>query len=1032
MKYDAFISYRHSEVDMEIAKKVHAGLESFKVPVPVQKRAKKKRIRRVFRDQEELPIGSDLDETIATALYQSEFLIVICSPRTLESEWVMKEIDTFISMHGKSNIMAVLVEGEPWQSFPPQIMTDDYGRAIEPLAADVRGATKKERNEKLKSELLRLAAPILGCTYDDLKQRHRERKIRKTLGTVAAIAGAVAVAGSAFGVYSFTVANRMKRLAEEKSALAQEKEDLADELTSINYELSYSMEAQLANQSSYLAATSDMLYTQGNREDAVLVAAAALPDYEGEKPYIPEAEFALSKYLYAYSCGDSLGVDRSLTHDMPVISMVGNSDSRYMASVDSVGAIYIWETATGEKLLKLDASTDAHGTKVIPCDIAIDDENLYVVNKFGFTKYDFSGGVVYSVDAPDVITGAEFFIEDGLVFAKNEYEVFVFDTRRGVITAEVYSEGNLNLGTIMDYCAESGYFVITHYEFGLNYTGISIINCRHGYSEKYIELEGCEVYEVNVMEDGTVAALVAKNNDYGMGGAVKTDLLSIDCASGEVLWSDYEEYKIDYSRRFWIYLENRQYSDSYGEVIPETVVMLGSTISTYDSMTGELKAQWGMSSMISGIKIVDDYELGYVIQTNGNIDLVNFTNGAIYPNSVIATGKTIEDIWIKNGIYAIMETQNKDVTLMSYHKAPDLEAIDTDVRGTDGVLSTNEDYFVTYGMLSDMNYSFYSVDGEYYGSYDVSCGDYKKFSGFTSDNYFVMVQDIGCVCYWYNPIDDISYSCELFADYTSSYMMITDAYYTRNKQYALFRSGQYYSVVDLVNKTEIYAGYNGNAITGAAVSEDGSTVYLAFVDNAFCVIDCATDTSKEYDGLGLNTASMVNDNIVVSDDGKYVAVCCKDAVVRTLDTEAGIVTAELEIFSTQNCFMSFFTDMTMVLVHCNDEIINVIDAEDGNIFSQISMKVQNIRSMSVDWELNYYVIVSDDGVTLLNASDYKPVAFAPRGFGYITSTHTFLERYADTIYTTKYKNYEELIDEVGAQFPGAELTDEEMAKYNII
>ena len=44
----------------------------------------KKKIERVFRDQEELPIGSDLADNIKQALAESEFLIIICSPRTPE------------------------------------------------------------------------------------------------------------------------------------------------------------------------------------------------------------------------------------------------------------------------------------------------------------------------------------------------------------------------------------------------------------------------------------------------------------------------------------------------------------------------------------------------------------------------------------------------------------------------------------------------------------------------------------------------------------------------------------------------------------------------------------------------------------------------------------------------------------------------------------------------------------------------------------------------------------------------------------
>ena len=80
MNYDAFISYRHTPLDMEVAQKLHKALETYHIPNSVQKKTGQKRISRVFRDQEELPIGSDLNDKISDALKEAEYLIVICSP----------------------------------------------------------------------------------------------------------------------------------------------------------------------------------------------------------------------------------------------------------------------------------------------------------------------------------------------------------------------------------------------------------------------------------------------------------------------------------------------------------------------------------------------------------------------------------------------------------------------------------------------------------------------------------------------------------------------------------------------------------------------------------------------------------------------------------------------------------------------------------------------------------------------------------------------------------------------------------------
>ncbi|MBP5151469.1 MAG: toll/interleukin-1 receptor domain-containing protein [Lachnospiraceae bacterium] len=320
MRYNAFISYRHAPLDMEIAKKVHTGLETYKIPASVKKRLGINKINRVFRDQEELPIGSNLSDNIGEALEGSEFLIVICSPRTPGSEWVQKEIETFISLHGRDRVLAVLIEGEPDESFPPLLLKDAEGNSVEPLAADVRGATAKERNKKFKTEILRLVAPVIGCTYDDLRQRHRERVIRRTISLVSAAALVIALAGAAFGIYNAQVADRMSRLAAEKAQLAEEKTQLADdktklaeEKTQLADEILKEFRLKQENQSRFFAEESLTLLKAGEREDAALVAMAGLPSVGNDRPYVPEAEYALSEALHAYDTGATMTLTRCLT-----------------------------------------------------------------------------------------------------------------------------------------------------------------------------------------------------------------------------------------------------------------------------------------------------------------------------------------------------------------------------------------------------------------------------------------------------------------------------------------------------------------------------------------------------------------------------------------------------------------------------------------------------------------------------------------------------------------------------------------------
>ena len=145
-KYDAFISYRHLEPDSFVAENVHKLLENYRIPKKFRKSLGRKKINRIFRDREELPITDNLNDQIIESLKQSEYLIVICSPRLEESKWCKREIETFVEERGKKNVLLVLADGEPDTAFPKAV----YDGTAEPLAAEARGKNNFQRKKLLK------------------------------------------------------------------------------------------------------------------------------------------------------------------------------------------------------------------------------------------------------------------------------------------------------------------------------------------------------------------------------------------------------------------------------------------------------------------------------------------------------------------------------------------------------------------------------------------------------------------------------------------------------------------------------------------------------------------------------------------------------------------------------------------------------------------------------------------------------------------------------------------------------------------
>ena len=315
-KFDVFISYRHADLDSAVAGYLQKALEHYRIPREIRKKCGKTNIRRVFRDEEELGVASDLFSEIEENLKQSEFLLVVCSPRIVESKWCLREIETFIKYRGRENVLAVLIEGEPDVSFPPILLEQG-----EPLAADLRGRDKRHVLRHARERMPRLVAPLIYCSYDELYQRHRVYKMRRAL----ALASLTAVVALGFGAVAVTQ----------------------------NMEITRNYQAKLENQSRYLAQKSAVLLNQGDREAALLVALAALPESstDDSRPYVAEARIALENALYTYTPDVRLRPMNILEHkSAPLAYSDYNYDEMVMLTLDSEGRVYIWDGETNKNL----------------------------------------------------------------------------------------------------------------------------------------------------------------------------------------------------------------------------------------------------------------------------------------------------------------------------------------------------------------------------------------------------------------------------------------------------------------------------------------------------------------------------------------------------------------------------------------------------------------------------------------------------------------------------------------------------------
>ena len=325
--YNAFISYRHAPLDIKIAEHIQKQLEHFHVPHKLKGEIKHDRITRIFRDKDELPITSDLTETITNALENSEHLIVICSTNTKESMWVKREIQTFLKTHTKDQIFTVLCDGEPQDVIPEELLTgekeivDAFGCKhlinvpVEPLSCDYRLPKRRADRE----ELPRLAAGILGCSYDELQRRNRQYRMRR----IAAVVAAAFVGVAAFGGY------------------------MLYSRTQINAAYMDS----LRTRSTFLANESRQLLESGKRADAIQLALAALPaDKKDKTPVTAPAIRAITDATGAYTSNKGVNFTPAWNYKCKysVKTSITTEDLSYLGALDNAGNIYCWNTASRE------------------------------------------------------------------------------------------------------------------------------------------------------------------------------------------------------------------------------------------------------------------------------------------------------------------------------------------------------------------------------------------------------------------------------------------------------------------------------------------------------------------------------------------------------------------------------------------------------------------------------------------------------------------------------------------------------------
>ena len=1032
MKYNAFISYRHKELDMEIAKKLHKGLETFHIPRPVQKKYGKKRIERVFRDQEELPIGSDLDDNITKALTESEYLIVVCSPRTPESYWVCKEIDSFIALHNREHVLAVLIEGEPADSFPPQLLTDEKGNPVEPLAADVRGATPAERDKKFKTELMRLVSPLIGCSYDELRQRHRERIMRRNMSVIGGIAGTAAVLGLAFGLYNASVATQMKMLADEKAELAEKSAKLASEKSALADEILLQYQETQKNQSRFYAEKSLTLLEQGKREIAALIAMEGLPDESGDRPYVPECEYALSRALHVYDNGNQLDYDRLLSHDQPVSDMKLNFDRKYLLSRDSGDNVYLWDTEDWSLIVKIPFYLySKYGNDQVVA-MEADAEYIYVAMKSGISVYDHEGSEVKRIDVDGDNYSAVFDCAGHLAFMIRTDCVCSVDMESGKIINSVEIGWDRFFGSKVEYGGNGLLLIVNSPYWEGDKTCISVIDAHKGLLRE-IPVADETVLRMAVSKDGHVAVLSCNKDFWHSDAGVERMMLEwIDPNEGRI-WKKKTNISVSNAITFTSHMKIQQYS-AESEDVCRIIVALEDNVYEWDAETGEELVTFPVSNDVQTLLVAESADYGIVAYSDGIMDWINTKTGTRLDVQRVESRLALDDLLFCGNKRLIRCTDGNDIYVLSYHTGSGVEELSgIDTKQASITTDPEGRYYVTGDASKNGAFFYYDKDGKLLYHFDQDTGFIKRI-GFCNGRH--MIADSNGI--WY--VDPIAGEYE-YVDYETFGMSgyVTGVSFSDNGKYGVLWFMKSCFLLDLEEHNIVDKREFDGEIDYFKILDDGKKAVAVYDQKSTAVVDLETWKKTDIDPDGDWSVIVENpvrqlsgfypDAILLNHDGTAAAMFCSDGFVRIVDLAACEVTAEIPCQSSEVGFANFTDDDACLLLQADGQPVYIWDiaACDYLLLSVDS----DIRYTLTDKEHGLFICFCRDGGYVFTAADHTLIAYVPDAVAYFSQDSSFIQQNDLNVYRSHYMDYRALLEEAGNQLHGAALTGKEKLEYNI-
>ena len=958
--YNAFISYRHHPDDIRVAKQIHQRLERFKIPGEVKKQGRS--ITRLFRDKEELPITSHLTDDINRALENSDFLIVICSPHTKESLWVQREIDTFLATHDRSRVLTVLASGEPYEVIPQCLLYEDVTdpvtgvtqrKQIEPLSCDWR----MKQSKAVREELPRLAAALLSCGYDELRQRQRQYRMRRMIAVFsAALAASLCLTG-----YFIHTSIRIRK-ANDKLI------DANEQIRKANVEIQENLDQALRNQSTYLASASTERMESGDRLTAIALAMAALPSDENPRPYVAAAELALNQALNAYQSTNTVSAQGSFAADALVQSFRLSRDGALIYILDARGMVTVWDTKSFQKLSSIDLSQ-----------YSVSELFLTAAGNIVFISGSLEkSAVCYSTEGAKLWEVSNCldlaFTDDGnnMILLQHDYaqlsRLLFIDPAAGL---EYRSA--IDLPTLEDGAAAAAFFQQTYFAdqpITLKYSGSSkqtvcladqqtgqvsaLLSVNTGFSEDAQFLDS-----VCIDQDGAV--LIARGDQSGLYNGTYATFEISGPDRADILCYDGHTLKLNWQSEIVSYI----YGSSGIYPVPDStqvVIQSGNTFHLYDKTSGTLLSQQQTPAV--PVTVTVDATTTSGIMRNGY--MFSFAHGDSQCSSLTVLDSTVDRAAVNQGVFIHIPLSSQ-VTV--YRSLRDEGAMAVDCADT-----LNSSYRLVSGdslMIWNFNklYMLDMAQRNLRWKQELSYG--HKILGFSGDGTKLWLwsnydKKVLCFAVCDGTQTDFAVEMKLFDSYTA---LESDLFCHQDALYYILECDGTTQLrrVDLLSGTETLQ-LSIPAFAGETINHGTNTKFLTVNGNyawvwkdqeKVCVIDLSTGNVSDI-------LTQITTQPVCSPDGELLLMAAGNQLNLYRWDGTKVLSVDLE----EKKGISVCAHDDQLLVLCDDGVVYRYD-RNGHCLSQVLLELYNTffsnAAYPLDEPLDIFWCFTPDGDLILNA-----------------------------------------------------------------